>query len=137
MICQPLDCGEQCVPVCDDGSCSDSEQCVDDVCQPKPCDLDGSAPCPDGYECDAAATQYPNHCVPISCDDGRDCDPWRVCGSGAPRDPHDCGPNPCNADADCGDCGYCVNGNCEPTLGICYQIIAMPYGCVWPDEEWV
>jgi hypothetical protein len=40
-------------------------------------------------------------------------------------------------DADCGGCGYCVVGRCEATLGICYQQIATPYGCVWPDEELV
>jgi len=30
-----------------------------------------------------------------------------------------------------------VNSRCEETLGFCYQIVAMPYGCVWPDEELV
>jgi hypothetical protein len=133
-VCRPLTCGEECQPACDDSTCSGTNHCVNDLCQPKPCDEGGLA-CPDGYECDPAATQFPTHCAPISCNDGQECDVWRTCGEGVPLDAHGCGPIACTADTDCGDCGYCVNGACEPTLGICYQLLAMPYGCVWPDEE--
>jgi hypothetical protein len=47
-----------------------------------------------------------------------------------------CVHRPCTVDTDCA-CGYCVNGFCEATAGFCYTIVALPYGCVWPDEELV
>jgi hypothetical protein len=47
-----------------------------------------------------------------------------------------CVTRPCTTDGEC-DCGYCVNSACRPTLGFCYEMLAMPYGCVWPDEELV
>jgi hypothetical protein len=101
----------------------------------KPCELDGARACPDDYVCDETATDYPQHCVPVSCEEGYECQSFQVCGSGAPLDAHACGSKTCTADADCGDCGYCVGEQCQPTLGTCYQNLAMPYGCVWPDEE--
>jgi hypothetical protein len=45
----------------------------------------------------------------------------------------------CDADAAC-DCSYCIGSACEPALGTCYTpepCIAPPYGCVWPDDEFV
>jgi hypothetical protein len=69
------------------------------------------------------------HCGPdVPCKDGYDC---TTTGAG-----DGCVQRACARDADC-TCGYCVNGRCEPTLGYCYEIIATPYGCVWPDEELV
>jgi hypothetical protein len=133
-VCRPLECGESCQPECSDSNCSGTNECVDGECRPKPCD-EGGENCADGYECDPAATAFPTHCAPIACSDGQECDSWRSCGEGAPRDAHGCGPKACTTDTDCGDCGYCVNAACEPTLGLCNQFLAMPYGCVWPDEE--
>lgn len=135
MMCRPLPCGESCEPVCDESTCQAPNHCVDGFCRRKPCDDPEGVTCAEGFECDPTATEVPSHCVPIRCSDARPCKSFQTCGAGAPRDAFDCGNKACTADADCGDCGYCVNAACQPTLGICHQFLAMPYGCVWPDEE--
>lgn len=141
MVCvQYSTCGDSgCMPECTEATCSGESHCVDGQCVVKDCELDGAAPCPDGYECDPDATSYSRHCVPPSCEDGNiECDPWKDCdASGSGADINGCAVVSCTSDGDCG-CGYCVNSRCEPTLGNCYeQQPAMPYGCVWPDEELV
>src|SRR5690606_28270836 len=40
--CVPAECGETCVPLCDEATCSGTLHCIDDVtCAQKPCDMDG------------------------------------------------------------------------------------------------
>ncbi|HEY3493508.1 MAG TPA: hypothetical protein VGK73_02435 [Polyangiaceae bacterium] len=138
MVCMPYDaCGNsQCVAQCTDETCNGENHCVDNACVPRPCDEDAAPPCPEGFECDAAYTSASNHCRPIACSDGFECPSWTDCGTAAID--HGCGSRACGSDADCGECGYCVEGACAPILGVCYQELpAMPYGCVWPDEELV
>jgi hypothetical protein len=107
---------------------------VDGRCVPKRCDEAGAAPCADGLECDpdSQAGSDPTACVPVRCLDDADCPVNADCAASAPG--NGCATRRCTADDDC-DCGYCVNTTCQPTLGFCYEIVAMPYGCVWPDEE--
>lgn len=140
MVCVRLDpCGgEICQDACSAENCDAPNHCVDGVCEPLRCDTGGAAPCNEGYRCDPDNATSPNGCVPIPCTENPDaCDPWRTC-DGNSADAFGCTVTPCTVDEDCGDCGYCVSGRCEPTLGTCYQEQpAMPYGCVWPDEELV
>jgi hypothetical protein len=135
LLCVQQDCGSQCVPECTNTSCPAGSGCVDGQCEALPCS-ETQVPCPDGYECDFDATGPGNHCVAVRCDTGNfECEPWQDCAQRPGVDAHGCVPHECTADADCGTCGYCVEQRCAPQLGICYQIVAMPYGCVWPDEE--
>jgi hypothetical protein len=129
-------CVMQCVPECTEENCSGANVCVNGVCTPRPCEEEGANPCPEGSTCDPAYTGSTTHCAPISCLDGFECASWTECsGNGAD---HGCTPLACAVDEDCGGCGYCINGGCSPNLGVCYtDLPAMPYGCVWPDEELV
>jgi hypothetical protein len=134
-VCIQQTCGSLCMPACTETSCAAGNECVDGQCRPLPCS-ETQVPCPDGFECDFEATGPGNHCVPVHCETGDyECQPWQDCAQRPGVDGHGCAPHECVADADCGACGYCVNRQCAPQLGICYQMIAMPYGCVWPDEE--
>lgn len=130
--CGPKTCVEDCTTETCNGTC------VNGTCMPRPCDEPGAPPCPDGFTCDPGASTR-DHCVAIACIDGFECEPWKTCAPNQPRrDEHGCTAVACSRDSDCGDCGYCVNGTCEATLGLCYYYqLAMPYGCVWPDEELV
>jgi hypothetical protein len=103
---------------------------------PKACDQGGPS-CAEGFVCDPSSTT-PTRCVPQSCDAGYECEPWLKCDpSKAAPGGHGCVVVACSTDQEC-SCGYCVTGVCQPTLGICYEELpAMPYGCVWPDEELV
>lgn len=135
-ICKTLACGSECVAACtNDASCAVGNECVEGVCQPKPCG-ETQVPCPENHHCDYEATGPGSHCVPDSCESGDyRCESWQDCAERPGRDAHGCVAHDCTVDADCGDCGYCVNAHCAPQLGFCHQLIAMPYGCVWPDEE--
>jgi len=134
-VCVQETCGSRCAAACTATSCAAGSECVDGQCQPLSC-AETQVPCPDGYECDFDATGPGNHCVAVSCDSGDwECEPWQECAQRAGLDVHGCTPLQCADDSDCGTCGYCVNQRCAPQLGICHQLIAMPYGCVWPDEE--
>jgi hypothetical protein len=106
------------------------------VCVPKNCGRKDGAACPDGYECIVAELAY---CAALACPDAHDCAPWQVCEPSDAADAHGCSPKNCAMDADCGACGYCVERSCAPQLGLCDigGQIALPYGCVWPDEELV
>jgi hypothetical protein len=166
MVCVPIGLcgGHQCQPACNEAACTGTNYCVDGICQPKPCDvdgatpceststcvdggcqpkpcdIDGATPCPDGYVCDPAAGDNPRGCLAVSCAEDPDrCDPWQSCEPDIPgANVFGCRLKSCLADGDCGECGYCVNQNCSPTLANCYEEQpAMPYGCVWPDEELV
>jgi hypothetical protein len=77
--------------------------------------------------------------VPVSCLDGYTCRSFELCDAGAPAESHHCRPRACVVDEDCGECGYCVGALCAGQLGLCDLggMIALPYGCVWPDEELV
>jgi hypothetical protein len=76
----------------------------------------------------------PTGCLVIHCGPDAPCKDNFDCTTTGPGD--GCVQRKCAADPDC-TCGYCVSGQCEATLGYCYEIVAMPYGCVWPDEELV
>ncbi len=134
-VCIQQTCGSLCMAACTETSCAAGSECVDGQCQALPCS-ETQVPCPDGFECDFDATGPGNHCAPVHCETGDyECEPWQDCAQRPGVDAHGCVAHECAADADCGTCGYCVNHQCAPQLGICYQMIAMPYGCVWPDEE--
>jgi hypothetical protein len=137
MYCQvQTSCIAVCVTQCTEETCNGANHCVNSVCTPRPCEEEGANPCPDGFVCDAAYTASTTHCAPVSCQDGFECESWQVCTESSGD--HDCAPAACATDADCGSCGYCVNAACSPNLGVCYtELPAMPYGCVWPDEELV
>jgi hypothetical protein len=134
-VCVSQGCGSSCMAACDETSCPTGNECVEGQCQVLPCS-ETQLPCPDGYECDFDATGPGNHCVAVRCESGDyECEPWQDCAQRPGVDAHGCVAHQCTADANCGTCGYCVNAQCAPQLGVCYQMIAMPYGCVWPDEE--
>jgi hypothetical protein len=146
--CQPAcENGELCMPdgicghkrcrlPCPDVACESDMRCDASVCIPRGCEEDGGSACSDDQVCDPSWPYSTNHCVPVQCADGFECRVWQACGTSG-GDLHGCVPLPCRADDDCA-CGYCVEGRCAPTLGLCFEeMIAMPYGCVWPDEEWV
>jgi len=108
-------------------------------CAPIPCDQPG------GYECGENWSCLPDHpsatvvgCTVTPCDMGWQCDPWRQCNLEPASDGHGCADIPCTADADC-PCGFCFDGRCAPEQPTCVvpEIIANPYGCVWPDDEFV
>ena len=134
-ICQLGDCNSHvCIAACTATSCPAEWMCSGQHCVPVPCNTPGH-PCPDGYVCkpnDAAADEH--GCFLPHCGKQSDCAPDQDCVASAPGS--GCVQHPCKVDGDCA-CGYCVNALCEPTLGFCYEMIAMPYGCVWPDEELV
>jgi hypothetical protein len=121
---------------CTDGSCAETRSCIDGQCVLKRCDEPGAAPCAAGFECNPSASgASAQGCVQVHCSSGMAaCADGYDCVATAPGD--GCVHRACSTDADC-ECGYCVNAHCEPTLGFCYEIVAMPYGCVWPDEELV
>jgi hypothetical protein len=134
-VCVPQTCGSSCLAACTDTSCAAGSECVEGQCQALPCS-ETQVPCPEGYECDFDATGPGNHCVASRCESGDyECEPWQDCAQRPGVDAHGCVAHQCTTDADCETCGYCVESQCAPQLGICYQMIAMPYGCVWPDEE--
>jgi hypothetical protein len=139
-ICVTLDsCGSStCQAECSDETCTTPNHCVDGLCRAMPCDMDGAAECAEGFRCDPTLTNSANGCVPIRCSENPDaCASWQSCQE-AGGDPFGCEAKPCGVDEDCGECGYCMSGACAPVLGTCYQELpAMPYGCVWPDEELV
>lgn len=131
-----------CAQACDPATCNGENECVDNLCRQKNCDASGAAPCGEGYECDPTQGGVGRNCVKLTCDaGGRECASTHACNpSTSGADVDGCVQKACDADAACGDCGYCVNGGCENTLGHCYVFVvqpAMPYGCVWPDDELV
>lgn len=69
--------------------------------------------CGDGEQCDLTTGQ----CVPWSCTDGYTCPSQHDCtpGSGAT----DCVRRTCGTDAECAGEGWCVNGACFDTVGVC------------------
>ncbi len=79
-----------CVPACDD-------------------DLD----CGEGEQCDLPTGE----CVPWSCTDGYTCPAQHDCTPGAGDT--DCVRRACSTDAGCDGDGWCVNGACFETVGVC------------------
>jgi hypothetical protein len=135
-VCMPFGvCGEsECRPICVGGGCQSGETCEQNLCVPLPCEVDGALPCPAGFGCEPGGTSDAHHCARKRCDQGYTCVSWQTCAA----DSGQCTARACVADGDCGVCGYCVTGTCEPVLGTCVRDLpAMPYGCVWPDEELV
>jgi hypothetical protein len=134
-VCQTTTCGGHVCAVCDPATCNGANTCVNGSCVPRPCNEVGAAPCPTGFVCNPNDPTAPGTgCVPAHCTSGADCEPGYDCSASAPG--KGCVHRPCTVDTDCA-CGYCVNAFCEATLAFCYQIVATPYGCVWPDEELV
>lgn len=118
-------------------ACTGIRSCIDDVCTPRRCDREGAVECGPGFRCDPSSSERDAvGCVALRCGDELTCwvsEDCRPDTEGA--SPQGCVARKCARDADC-DCGYCVVGTCAPQLGYCdHQVIAMPYGCVWPDEE--
>ncbi len=138
-MCRTGVCGETvCVSKCTAESCGEAATCDGSVCVPKTCDQPGAQTCSEGFECDPSAQGASAiGCAAVSCETGYACGENFDCTPGtAGADAHGCLKRACTADSEC-DCGYCVNANCEATLGFCYEEMAMPYGTVWPDEEFV
>jgi hypothetical protein len=139
-VCRADPCYSQsCVPACPGDECTGSNHCVGSDCLPRPCEEEGAAPCVDGFTCDPSYTASADHCRETQCDEGYECPSYARCVAPlATSDRHGCSPRPCSVDTDCGSCGYCVEQLCAPMLGRCELLFpAMPYGCVWPDEELV
>lgn len=144
--CVELDCSEAGGPTCDEGKVCRPESVYANVgsqkgCTRLQCDEGGDACAethlclPDNPRADALG------CVLTPCDMGWECEPFRDCNVsaiGAGADAHGCVDRACTVDTDCA-CGYCVNLVCEPIQGTCRipEIVANPYGCVWPDDEFV
>jgi hypothetical protein len=125
--------GHTCAPACDSSVCTGTDECIDNRCTPKVCDQPGAATCPAGTECaPTSPTASPMGCAAVHCSSGAACPANFDCVATAPG--NGCVPRTCSADLEC-DCGYCVNTRCAATRGFCYEIVAMPYGCVWPYEE--
>jgi len=134
-VCSPGICGSNtCVPACDPASCTGTSMCSNGLCVPKTCDMPGAAPCEPHTQCTPGAQGASAGCVPVHCSDTDPCEKNQDCVATAQG--RGCVTRQCSTDATC-DCGYCVNSQCQSTLGVCYQVIATPYGCVWPDEELV
>jgi hypothetical protein len=135
-VCQTIECGGHiCVAPCDPSTCTGTKACVSGFCTDKRCDEPGAAPCAAGFECKPTdPTASTLGCVPSHCTTASDCGDGYDCSATAPG--KGCVHRACTVDTDCA-CGYCVNSFCEATPGFCYQIVATPYGCVWPDEELV
>jgi len=137
-VCRPdIDGVSRCRGTCSTTEdCRDFEGCADGECFALLCD-DGGRPCITGHHCDPSAevTDLVG-CAATSCLDGFECDPGKRCDPSLPTaDEQGCATIPCTTDAEC-DCGFCLVDYCRPTLGTCVEIpLAMPYGCVWPDEE--
>jgi hypothetical protein len=133
-VCSAGDCGSySCVPECTAETCTGTNTCSNGLCVPLACDMPGAAACDPGTECSPGATgASPVGCVPIHCNETDSCESNQDCVAEQPG--RGCVTRQCTTDAQC-DCGYCVNSQCQATLGLCYEIVAMPYGCVWPDEE--
>jgi hypothetical protein len=97
--------------------------------------MSGAAACGPHEVCDVGAPgASATGCAPVHCTDADPCEENQDCV--ATQQGRGCVTRPCTTDSEC-DCGYCVNAQCQATLGFCYQIVATPYGCVWPDEELV
>lgn len=128
----------RCLPACSEEDCNGDRHCVADVCVPRPCDEPGGTLCPEGFACDSTLTSN-TRCAALPCTAGYECPQWSRCDpNDGYSDIHLCTRLLCEADEDCGDCGYCLEGRCAPSLGVCnYHLPAMPYGCVWPEEELV
>jgi hypothetical protein len=109
-------------PLCieEPDSCGTTAVCqADGTCAPLSCD-DGYA-CGDGSRCAVGSARADGHgCELIPCDDGWMCEENTRCT--APTEPasHGCIKLECQSDTDC-DCGYCVNGACRSSLGMCSQ----------------
>jgi hypothetical protein len=68
-----------------------------------------------GERCDGT-----NHCSSTSCPGGQsDCPANSVC-TDVPGPGPLCLSKTCSTDADCDHPGWCVDGQCEDTLGMCY-----------------
>lgn len=143
--CVQLSCAEPGGNPCLDGSkCEPTSMFAQQTgaymgCAPLRCDDPGGPSCGEGLHCEPDSQESSNGCVYTSCNEGWACDPWRDCQvGGATSDPHGCADRPCTVDTDCG-CGFCFNEVCRPVEPICRvpEIVATPYGCVWPDDEFV
>jgi hypothetical protein len=134
--CSAGDCGgHTCIPECDPATCTGTNTCSNGLCVAKACDVPGAAACEPGTVCDPGASgATTTGCAPVHCSDTDPCEKNQDCV--AAQTGRGCVTRPCTTDSEC-DCGYCVNSQCQATLGFCYQIVATPYGCVWPDEELV
>ena len=133
-VCQLVDCNYRLCSTPCTTSCPAGATCTNQHCVPTPCDSPGGA-CPEGSICKPNDPSADEHgCFVPHCGKASDCKPNYDCVASAAGS--GCVQHPCKVDGDCA-CGYCVNALCEPTLGFCYEMIAMPYGCVWPDEELV
>lgn len=138
--------GTHCIAKCTSSSCPSSERCGSDgLCHIRPCD-DGYD-CGSALKCAPKIDAADEHgCVPKNCaSDGYTCPPDFVCADGQNTDAHgcsevscsdgftcapnyDCDPKSkgnhrceqraCKADSDC-DCGFCIQGHCEPRLFVC------------------
>jgi hypothetical protein len=144
--CAPLSCEQPGAAGCPEGmACRPEAQNAIDTgtlvgCATIRCDEPSGPECGADWSCTPGALNaQANGCAPTSCLAGWSCDPWRDCDAeAAAADPHGCLDRACTVDTDCG-CGFCFNEVCVPDTPICRvpEIVATPYGCVWPDDEFV
>lgn len=144
--CAPLECDEPGGPSCPEGlACRpDDPKALSNAgaagCAYVQCDEPGGPDCGvDGSCSPSAANASAQGCIPTPCDAGYSCAPFRKCDLDDPAsDSHGCAPWACTTDSDCG-CGFCFNEVCVPVEPVCQipELVATPYGCVWPDDEFV
>lgn len=145
MGCVQLSCAEAGGNACPEGQRCNPESTFAQLsgpylgCAPLRCDEAGGPACGADLHCDPDSADSYNGCVVTSCAEGWSCDLWRDCNVGGPTaDQHGCAQRACTVDTDC-ECGFCFNEYCGPVEPICRvpEIVATPYGCVWPDDEFV
>lgn len=75
--------------------------------------------CPEDSRCNVDSARADTFgCEKLPCDDGWTCEKNTRCTAPAEVGGHGCTPLPCAGDCDC-DSGYCVNGACASSLGLC------------------
>jgi hypothetical protein len=108
----------RCQAACPATSCGPDDTC-DDVtgwCNPTACDAGFT--CPTGQTCDMVPWSDQHGCRPLDCMEGAECSPIADCV--ATPQGYQCLAQTCDVDGDCA-CGACVNGQCAPRIGACYE----------------
>jgi len=110
--------------VCTVSDCTTDANCSPGlVCEPTPCACDGSghtctSGCQSPTDCREGQTCSNHHCVPLTCTSTAQCPKYFECVAPQGSNGTQCARIACIGDGDCGG-GYCIDGECYATLGIC------------------